>query len=258
MKKHVLYFAAAVIGLSLIGGPRLMESVQATAPPATVFQAAGPSVASIQSMVDAFRAALGNPNGNAIGPLQSGRRDINWDGGSTANVTTSPGPTPFDVFLVSRGARFTTAGTGFVQAPPSGLATTFNNATYSTIFQPFSLSRLFSPVGSNVTNGFFFVPGGGEIPALTNGFGAVFSDVDDVSTTIQFFGPNGTLLLTKQVPASSGSASMSFLGVMFNSPLVASVRVTAGRVAPGPNDTIDRDIVMMDDFIYGEPRIIQQ
>jgi len=259
MKKHVLYFAAAVVGLSLIGGPRLMESVQAAAPPAVVFQAAGPSVASIQSMVDAFRTALGNPNGNAIGPLASGRREINWDGGNPANVTTSPGGTPFDVFLVTRGARFTTAGTGFVQAPPSGLATTFNNATYSTIFQPFSPSRMFSPVGSNVTNGLFFIPGGGEIPALTNGFGAVFSDVDEgTSTTIQFFGPNGTLLLTKQVPASPGSASMSFLGVQFDSALVASVKITAGRVAPGPNDTPDRDIVMMDDFIYGEPKQAQQ
>jgi hypothetical protein len=38
--------------------------------------------ASIQPTVDAFRAALGNPNnGNAPGPLAQGRREINWDGG---------------------------------------------------------------------------------------------------------------------------------------------------------------------------------
>src|SRR4026208_89514 len=56
----------------------------------TVFQAAGPNSASIQSTVDAFRAALGNiNNGNAPGPLASGRREINWDGGG-ANTTTDP------------------------------------------------------------------------------------------------------------------------------------------------------------------------
>ena len=258
MKKHVLYFAAAVVGLSLIGGPRLMESVQAAAPPATVFQAAGPSVASIQSMVEAFRAALGNPNLSAIGPLGSGRREINWDGGSTTNVTTSPAPTPFDGFLVTRGARFTTTGTGFVQAPPSGLATTFSNPTYATIFQPFSASRLFSAVGSRVTTSLFFIPGGGEIPATTNGFGAVFSDVDENdSTLIQFFAKNGTLLLSRSVPASPGNASQSFLGILLNSPLIASVRITSGHAAPGPNDTQDRDIVMMDDFIFGEPQVVQ-
>ena len=38
--------------------------------------------ASIQSTVDVFRAALGNPNnGNTLMPLGSGRREINWDGG---------------------------------------------------------------------------------------------------------------------------------------------------------------------------------
>src|SRR5207247_4249649 len=85
-----------------------------------VFQAAGPTADSIQSSVDAFRAALGNPNnGNNAGPLQTGRREINWDGGGTNNTTTPP-VTPFDVFLNTRGARFTTRGTGLSQAPPSG------------------------------------------------------------------------------------------------------------------------------------------
>src|SRR6478672_737425 len=48
-----------------------------------VFQAAGPDAASIQSSVDAFRAALGDSNGNNPGPLPiKGRREINWDGGN--------------------------------------------------------------------------------------------------------------------------------------------------------------------------------
>jgi hypothetical protein len=46
----------------------------------TVFQAAGPSTASIQSIVDQFRADLGTVN-NANNPGQvRGRREINWDG----------------------------------------------------------------------------------------------------------------------------------------------------------------------------------
>jgi len=48
----------------------------------SVFQGAGPDAASVQATVDDFRAALGNPNNaNAPGPLPSGRREINWDGG---------------------------------------------------------------------------------------------------------------------------------------------------------------------------------
>ena len=83
-----------------------------------VFQAAGPTAASIQSTVDAYRAALGNPNnGNNPGPLTSGRREINWDGGNPAIMDTTPPVTPFDVFLNIRGARFTTPGEGPFAGP---------------------------------------------------------------------------------------------------------------------------------------------
>jgi hypothetical protein len=259
MKKPVLYFATAVVGLSVLGVSHSSQSVSAQGTPPVVFQAAGPTTASIQSMVDAFRLALGNPNnGNDGISHPSGRREINWDGGSTTNLNTSPGATPFDVFLNGRGARFTTTGTGFVQAPPSGLATFFNNATYATIFQAFSLSRLFSPAGSNVTTGLFFLPGGGEIPATVAGFGAVLTDVDRNDTTIiRFFGKQGNLLFAKAVPASAGTASLSFLGVLFGSSEIASVRITTGNALPGANDTGDKDVVMIDDVLYSEPVEIQ-
>src|SRR4029450_12258023 len=101
-------------------------------------------------MVDAFRAALGGANnGNVTGPLAGGRREINWDGGGS--TATSLVPTPFDGFLVTRGARFTTSGSGFVQAPVEGLAETFGDPSFADIFQAFSPVRLFSAVGSNVT-----------------------------------------------------------------------------------------------------------
>src|SRR5215468_2032741 len=124
----------------------------------TVFQAAGPNIASIQNTVEQYRVALGaTNNGNAPGPLpkNSGHREINWDGGGNVDTTTAP-VTPFITFLNTRGAQFTTPGTGLSQAPPSGgpqggLVTLLNNATYGTIFSTFSPLRLFSPVNSNVT-----------------------------------------------------------------------------------------------------------
>ncbi|WP_242343805.1 hypothetical protein [Anaeromyxobacter terrae] len=244
--------------------------------PPLVFQAAGPSAASIQGTIDAYRAALGAPNGNTAGPLASGRREINWDGGGGVDTTTAP-VTPFNVFLNTRGAQFTTPGTGLSQAPPSGgpqggLAGLFDNPTYGTIFKTFSPSRLFTPVGSNITEASFFVPGtNGTVPATVSGFGAVFADVDrpdgsgpgkkqgdrGASTLIEYFDIDGNLLFSSFVPASPGDGSLSFYGIRFAAPVIASLRITTGDVAPGPNDEPDRDIVVMDDFIYGEPQAVR-
>lgn len=246
--------------------------------PPMVFQAAGPTTGSIQSAVDQFRAALGNPNNGNGGPAAGGRREINWDGGSTSNQTTAIADNPFAGFLVTRGALFTTPdGTGFVQAPPvadpalfppGGLAGLFNNPTYGDIFQTFSPARLFSAIGGKVTDVDFFVPGGGNIPATTTGFGAVFTDVDrpdgsgpgekrgnrGASTLIQYFGAHGELLFSSFVPASPGDGALSFFGVVFDDARIARVRITSGDVAPGPDDDGKHDVVVMDDFIYGEPR----
>ena len=62
------------------------------------------------------------------------------------------------------------------------------------------------------------------------------------------------MLFSSSVPASPGNLSLSFLGVVFEDPRIALVRITTGDTAPGPNDG-RRDIVVMDDFIYGEPRL---
>jgi hypothetical protein len=230
-----------------------------------VFQAAGPTAASIQGTVDAFRAALGDPNNlNNPGPLTVGRREINWDGGNPAIMDTTPPVTPFDVFLNTRGAHFTTPGAGLSQATPSGLAVLFNNPTYVTIFTTFSPSRLFTPVGSNVTDGSFFVPGSnGVSPATVTGFGAVFTDVDQPDggksksrTLIEYFDAAGKRIFTSFVPASPGDGSLSFIGIKFSDARIASVRVTTDE-APGVNDDRRNDIVMMDDFIYGEPQPLQ-
>ena len=133
-------------------------------------------------------------------------------------------------------------------------------------------SSLAAPVGSNITEGFFFVPGtNGAVPAEVSGFGAVFTDVDQPngsgpgqkhgnrgsSTLIEYFGANGELLFSSFVPASPGDGSLSFFGIVFDDPCIARVRITTGDVAPGPDDSEKSDVVVMDDFIYGEPIALQ-
>jgi hypothetical protein len=237
----------------------------------TVFQAAGPSVASIQNSVAQYRLALGEPNNGNSTSKESGRREINWDGVAN-NVDTAISGNPLQNFLVTRGALFTTPdGSGFVQATPAGLAGFFQNPSYATEFAAFSQFRLFSAIGGNITDVNFFLPGGGNIPATTKGFGAIFTDVDQpdgsgpgeklgnrhASTLIEYFGGNGELLFSSFVPASPGSGGQSFFGVVFSDARIARVRITSGSVVPGPSDLGTQDVVMMDDFLYGEPKPLQ-
>ena len=243
---------------------------QSVIAPPIVFQAAGPNAASIQSNVDQFRAALGGVNnGNTNGPLATGRREINWDGGGATN--TSPGPTPFTVFLNTRGSVMETPGSGFVQAPASGLADIFLNPSLATTFQAFSPVRLFAPLDSTVTVVTFFVPGGGNIPAVTSGFGVVFADVDspdgggsgvrqskhEGSSLIAYYDAGGKLLYQSDIPSSPGTATLSFFGIVFPDPRIAIVRIITGRKDPSEGLDSKVDLVVMDDFIYGEPQRIQ-
>jgi len=74
------------------------------------------------------------------------------------------------------------------------------------------------------------------------------------STLIKYYGVNGELLFSSFVPASPGDGNFSFFGIVFPDARIARVRITSGDVAPGPDDSAKQDVVMMDDFIYGEPR----
>jgi len=253
------------------------ETAQAQASQPTVFQAAGPDAASIQSTVDAYRAALGDNNLNNPGPLQKGRREINWDGGNVNVLDTTAPVNPFLTFLNTRGSQFKTPGLGLSQAPVSGgpqggLAVLFGNPTYATTFRTFSASRLFTPVGSNITEASFSIPGtNGNAPAAVRGFGAVFTDVDQpdgtvpgvrrgnprASTFIEYFDRDGRPLFSSFVPAAPGDGNLSFFAIKFDDARIASVRIKTGDVAPGPNDDRHHDIVMMDDFIYGEPQLLE-
>jgi hypothetical protein len=227
---------------------------------AVSFSASGADAAAIQATVDAYRTALGTLNPNVAGSFPSGRREINWDG--VPDAMAAPNNLAANFFNVNspRGVVFSTPGTGFqVSADSSNPTSTpveFGdiNALYPTYFATFSPQRLFTALGSNIVDVNFFVPGSAT-PATTSGFGAVFTDVDLVNTTsIQYFDAVGNSLGTFFVPASGGSESLSFLGVLFNAgERVGRVRITSGSGALGPAET-STDLVVMDDFIYAEPQ----
>jgi len=276
MKLPIASTVIAALGLlSILLAASETAHAQATSNnPPLVIQAAGPDASSIKSAVEAFRSALGDNNANNPGPLQKGRREINWDGGNPNVLDTTAPANPFVVFLNTRGSQYKTPGLGLSQAPPSGgaqggLIKLFGNPTYGRIFRTFSASRLFTPVGSNVTQATFSIPGtNGNARAAVRGFGAVFTDVDQPdgrpisnvsrsNTLIQYFDRNGRLLYNGSVPAAPGDGNLSFFGVKFDDARIASVVITTGNVAPGPNDDAAHDIVMMDDFIYGEPQLLQ-
>lgn len=227
-----------------------------TASRPTVVSAAG----DITAAVERYRALLGPDNGGAPGGSANGRREINWDG--VPDDSAAPALLPPDFFNAAtapraRGAHFATPGRGVQvsarQGNPAGAAVRFGhiNPSYAAIFKTFSGERLFSPIGSNIVDMTFFVPGT-KTPALTRGFGAVYTDVDLPYTAFEYFDRDGKLLGRYQVPLAD--RGLSFLGVVFDRPIVARVRIEYGTVALGPNDHAKNDVSVMDDFIYGEPQ----
>jgi hypothetical protein len=219
---------------------------------------AGPDAASIQAAVDQYRADLGALNPNVAGSFLTGRREINWDG--VPDNLSAPHDLPGNFFNSNspRGAVFNTPGTSVrVSADDSNPTSTpvrFGdiNPTYVDTFKVFSPQRLFSPIGSNVVDMLFFLPGS-NTPAVSRGFGAVYTDVDTASnTSFEYFDASGQSLGAFSTPVSNGG--LSFLGVSFATPIVGRVRITYGTSALGPNDGGGGvDVAVMDDFIYGEP-----
>ena len=232
--------------------------VSASASVITIQSISGPDAASIQAIVDLFRTNVssgGVNNGNTVGSLPNGRREVNWDGGGAAAAATlfaSPMNT-FNAGGTTRGLVSTTSGTGFeISGQPSPEFGEIN-ATYPGIFQTFSMPRLFSPLGTNVMDAIFFVPGT-STPASVFGFGAVFTDVDLPNTSsLEFFDLSNQSLGIFFVPTFNNG--LSFLGVTFTD-AIGRVRITTGNTALGPNDGGAVDVVALDDFIYSEPQTV--
>jgi hypothetical protein len=214
----------------------------------------------IGAAVEQYRGLLGANNGGDPGAKPSGRREINWD--AVPDDQSAPNLYAPDFFNAAaapraRGIVFSTPGTGLqvsaASKNPTNTLPRFGNInpTYVDIFKTFSPEKLFSPLGSNIVDLTFFVPGT-QTPALVRGFGAVYTDVDTSHTSYEYFDQNGQSLGSFTVPIQN--EGLSFLGVVFASPVVAHVRVAYGTVALGPNDDATHDVAVMDDFIYGEPQ----
>lgn len=222
----------------------------------TVFAGAG----DIAPVVAQYREALGGPdNGGQPGTILPGYREFNWD--SVPDEFAAPNFLPGDFFNgtaepLARGATLSTPGDG-VQVSADGDNPTSTpvrfghiNTTYPARFRTFSEERLFSPIGSNIVDLTFTVPGT-QTPALVDGFGAVYTDVGTRKTSFRYYDRQGRLLGTFKVPKSQNG--LSFLGVKFDSPVIARVRIRYGTARLGPNDSPTKDVAVMDNFIYGEP-----
>ena len=250
----------ALVGLAL-AALALSSATTASAAP-VVFEAAGPTAHDIQTAVADFGDFLGPKNPNVVGSFPDGRREINWDG--VPDTVAAPNRMPPDFFNVNspRGAVFFTPGTGFQISADSDNPThtplLFGNLqpAFPLRFRAFSPERLFTSLGSSIVETTFFEPGT-TTPATVDGFGVVFTDVNHAdSTKIEFFDVHGHLLFSKNVrPGGAVPGTFSFLGVGFDAgEQVYMVRVTSGNRAPVAPA---RDVVMMDDFIYGEPQPLQ-
>jgi hypothetical protein len=230
----------------------------------TVRSGTGADPAAITAVRDQFRTDLGGgTTAGANGSFGGLRREINWDGVPAAKA--APNPFPADFFNVTspRGVVLATAGTAFQVSGASSdagagqpAAANFGNINpnYTSTFQTYSPQRMLTSVGSNIFDVYFFVPGT-SIPATVKGFGLMLSDVDTASTTsLRFFDTGNTSM--GAFAASPLSGGLSFLGgfVGDGQPGIARVRVTLGNTAIGPLDNNGTsDIVVVDDFIYGEP-----
>jgi hypothetical protein len=228
-----------------------------------VFKASGDSNA-ILGTINQFRSKLGDSL-NTTPNKTSGRREVNWDG-VPADLSNNAN-FPADFFNNTdpagpagrkRGLFYVNPGTGF-RVDTSFFADI--EPTYANQFNTFTRRRLFSPVGTNVTDINFKIAGT-TTEAFVRGFGLIFSDVDDANSTyVEFFNGNKSLGVFK-APVSGGPKKFTFLGVFFPNEKVTRIRIIAGNaaLAAGVKDLSDngtKDLVVMDDFFYDEPKQLQ-
>jgi hypothetical protein len=225
------------------------------APVFTVFEVAGADAAAIAPTRDAFRAAVGGGTAaGANGSFGGLRREINWDG--VPDALADPNALPGDFFNITspRGAVFTTPGSGFLVSANAGQAAPVLFG-FPNDFATFSAQRLFTAVGSNITDVSFFLPGTATA-ATTSAFGLVFTDVEVAGlTSIDFFDVDGDLIFSRDALVS-GNAGLSFVGAVVSGGSIARVRITAGLntiLANGQLGNPNDDVVAMDDFLYAEP-----
>jgi hypothetical protein len=221
-----------------------------------VFEAAGADPASIAPARDAFREAVGGGTGaGANGSFGDVRREINWDNVPAASADPNLLAADFFNVMSQRGVVLGTPGTGFLVSANAGgpTPTLFG---FPNDLQTFSPQKLFTAVNSNVTDVNFFVPGT-TTPATTNAFGVIFTDLEVAGATkVEFFDPANALIFSRDGLAA-GNQGLTFVGGVANAgERIGRVRITSGLntiVSNGVQGNQVDDLVVMDDFLYGEP-----
>lgn len=246
-----LAIAATIIGCSNYNPPT-RPPAPPPGPQATVLSATGDIVAKAGD----FRTLLGDPNNTGVaGQQAAGRREVNWDGAG-ARPFNNRDDFPPDFF---NGNGLIYLGNGFRN---DSLLFAEVNPTYANEFHAFSPKVMFSAVGTNVIEVSFHAAGTQTAAGVT-GFGVVLSDVDlDNTTSLELFDKNRQSLGRFFAPKRSDANGNSFVGAKFDDPIVASVRITAGNgsLGAGVNDISaggTKDLVVIDNVIYGEPKAIQ-
>jgi len=233
-----------------------------------VIRAVSPNAQGLERAVNKFKALLGGQANSAqTGPLKDGFRVINWDGGAPFDM-------PFDFFNTNAplGALFFAKGNKFAISNPMGepVDDKFDsiNARAAKNFIVFSKERLFTPVKGNILVTKFRVPGK-NIPAAVSGFGAVYVDVRRWRTSfLDLRDARGCRIIRVYVPPKR--KGLSFVGVRVKSVQYRKHGKWYKANAPAPvykatmklgNTPISSkryysktDIVVTDDFIYGEPQ----
>ena len=265
----------------------------------TLFEASGATPADIIETVDEFRAELGDLNAPAPVNNADGRREINWD--AAPDSVSDPNAFPGDFFNANvapraRGAEFsaptvdetinllTQSDLGLDESdaaeflallglsPASGFQLSSTAASGEPVefglddsFQTFSPERLFAPTGGTIFDVLFFDPVNQTQPALTDGFGAVFTntvqpafdETSPLSTALLFYQDSQGDILHFDAASLTGPGGLSFFGAAFDAPVLAKVTIIAGFKAIDapfdPNAFLTSAPVALDDFIFGEP-----
>jgi hypothetical protein len=225
-----------------------------------VFKAFG-TAADITVGLDQFRSAIGGNLNTAPGAV-GGRREVNWDGVPAEFTNNNLFPGNFFAQIDPALPNGRKRGITFLNF--SGFRISNNNFAdidpgYAHEFATFSPSRTFMPAYSNFTEVQFKVPGT-NTTAYVESFGVVFSDIEKgSSTTIELFDDNYESLGVFMAHPQTGKGKFSFLGVRIPGVKIAKVVIKSGEVPLGDKDISAGgmyDVVVMDDFIYDEPRAI--
>lgn len=230
----------------------------------------GNSTTAAQALAN-FEAAIGGAKNTAPAPQNGGFRVITWDGvkvdgtdsaaGANSTVVITPGHTvgiPLNRFQGSGvffGAVYAVSNDGFTDVNPNvtGLFPAFSQPNTFAMFNDNGIDFTFTAAASPFT---------GPVSAASRGFGAIFLNVQQPGTTIQYF-HGSTLIDTLNVPTNSTAGAAVFAGELFNSPEVTNVLLTLGNgaifkfdgttVTSGGANSATNNLVAVDDWAFAEP-----